>query len=66
MITGEPKDDIVIVLRRVETQLRVGYVINPDLVVRAADEIERLREELAEAQRIARQWRDVVAVNIRK
>lgn len=32
----------------------------------AIGEIARLRAELHEAQRIARQWRDVVAENIKK
>ena len=32
----------------------------------AIGEIVRLRQDLAEAQRIAKQWHDVVAVNIRK
>jgi len=32
----------------------------------AISEIERLRADLLEAQRIGNQWRDVVAANIRK
>jgi len=32
----------------------------------AISEIERLRSELFEAERIGRQWRDVVAQNMRK
>ena len=40
-----PKEDIVVVLRRVHRQLSTGLasIINPKLVADAADEIERLR-----------------------
>lgn len=36
------------------------------IIAEGVAEILRLRSELAEAQRIAREWRDVVAINIRK
>lgn len=53
ILNEPPKEDLVIVLRRVHRQLTTGVadIINPKLVADAADEIEALRKALGDTAR---------------